>query len=209
MPRSRLLNLGALLGALALAAGLTMAARSVSNYSIPSASMIPTLVPGEMIFASRHYYRSHAPAPGDVVIYHTEENGTLIAFIKRVVAGPGDRVKIEQGRLVINGAMAERVALPPLEQIGDFSANTQHYRETLPNGRSYEIVEISDDGALDATLEVLVEPGRYFVMGDYRDRSNDSRGFGTVGLDAIDDRATIIWLSRDWHRIGKTLQPVP
>ena len=69
----------------------------------------------------------------------------------------------------------------------------------------------SDSDILDETPEILVEPGRYFVMGDYRDRSNDSRNpaFGTVGLDAIDDKASIIRLSRDWRRIGKTLQPVP
>jgi signal peptidase I len=212
MPRLRvLIRICALLGLLALASALTVAVKSVSSYSIPAGSMIPAVVPGEMIFASRHYYRSHAPVPGDIVLFHVPRDGALTTFIKRVVAGPGDRVRMEQGRLVINGVMAERSVLPPLEPVADFTANTQHYRETLPNGRSYEIVEMSDDTALDAIPEILVEPGRYFVMGDYRDRSNDSRNptFGTIGLDAIDDKASIIWMSRDWHRIGKALQPVP
>jgi hypothetical protein len=81
----------------------------------------------------------------------------------------------------------------------------------LPNGRSYVIAEVSDGAFTDDMPEVLVEPGRYFVLGDNRDRSNDSRfpQFGTVPLAAIADKASIIWMSRDWRRIGKRLQPNP
>jgi signal peptidase I len=126
-----------------------------------------------------------------------------------VVAGPGDRVKMEEGRLTVNGVMTERIILPPLESSDD--TDLQHYRETLPNGRSYEIIEKSDSETLDQTPEVVVGTAQYFVLGDNRDRSVDSRipEFGTIATDWIDDKASIIWLSQDWYRIGKTLQPEP
>jgi len=177
------------------------------RYSIPAGSMIPTLVPGEMIFASGDYYRSHTPVPGDVVLFNMSWHGELTTFIKRVVAGPGDRVRMEGGRLFVNGVQVERTALPP----DAAAADLKHYRESLPNGRSYEIVEISDDHFLDSLPETLVEPGHYFVMGDHRDASNDSRNpeFGAIALEAIEDRASVIWLSSNWRRIGKNVQPTP
>jgi hypothetical protein len=95
-------------------------------------------------------------------------------------------------RLFVNGVQVERTALPP----DAAAADLKHYRETLHNGRSYEIVEISDAHFLDILPETLVEPGHYFVMGDHRDASNDSRNpeFGAIALEAIEDRASVIWL---------------
>ena len=176
------------------------------SYSNPSGSMAPTIMPGDMIFASGGFYRSHAPVPGDIALFNLPREGELTTFIKRVIAGPGDRVKMERGRLYLNGALVDRSPLPP-----DPAVDGQLYRETLPNGRSYEIAEVSDGEFPDDIPEILVEPGHYFVLGDNRDRSNDSRfpQFGTVPLAAIADKASIIWASRDWRRIGKTLQPDP
>ena len=176
------------------------------SYSNPSGSMAPTIVPGDMIFASGGFYENHAPAPGDIALFNLPREGELTTFIKRVVAGPGDRVKLERGRLYLNGVLVERSPLPP-----DPAVDGQLYREILPNGRSYEIAEVSDGEFQDDIPEILVEPGYYFVLGDNRDRSNDSRfpQFGTVPLAAMTDKASIIWASRDWRRIGKRLQPTP
>jgi signal peptidase I len=176
------------------------------SYSIPAGSMAPALVPGELIFASGGFYASHTPIPGDIVLFNVQREGKLTTFIKRVIAAPGDRVKMERGRLYLNGVLVERSPLPP-----DPAVDEQRYRETLPDGRSYEIAEVSDDQFQDDMPEILIEPGHYFVLGDNRDRSNDSRfpQFGTVPLAAIADRASIIWMSRDWRRIGKRLQPNP
>ena len=178
----------------------------VRSYSIPAGSMAPALVPGELIFASGGFYASHTPVPGDIILFDVPREGELTTFIKRAIAGPGDRVRIEGGRLYLNGVLVERSPLPP-----DPTVDAQIYRETLPNGRSYEIAEISDGEFQDDIPEILVEPGHYFVLGDNRDRSNDSRypQFGTVPLAAITDKASIVWMSRDWRRIGKRLQPDP
>ena len=176
------------------------------SYSMPSGSMAPATVPGEMIFASGGFYRSHTPVAGDIVLFNVPRDGELITFIKRVVAGPGDHVKMEHGRLYLNGAMVERSPLP-----ADPAVHGQLYLETLPNGRSYEIIETSDQGPVDEMTEIVIEPDHYFVLGDNRDRSNDSRNpeFGTVPLAAMADKASIIWMSPDWRRIGKSLQPDP
>jgi signal peptidase I len=204
-----LIILSIVLGVLGFGYVIATTGLLTTSYSTPSGSMIPTLQVGDMIFASSHYYRSHTPVPGDVVLFHRPWHGELTTFIKRVVAGPGDRVKMEEGRLVVNGVQAQRTALPPLAT-GDY-VDLQHYRETLPNGRFYEILEKGDNEMLDQTPEVLLGAGQYFVMGDNRDNSNDSRvpDFGAIRIEWIDDRASIVWLSRDWHRIGMRLQPEP
>jgi len=197
------------LGALAFGYVFATTGFSIVSYSIPAASMVPAVAPGEMIFASQHYYRCHTPVPGDVVLFHRSWHGALTTFIKRVIAGPGDRVQMKDGRLFVNGVMVERAPLPPLQRVPGFGADLQRYRETLSNGRSYEILEKSDREVLDEIPEIVVAPGQYFVVGDNRDASNDSRNpeFGTIASDFIDDKASIVWLSRDWHRIGMRLQP--
>ena len=138
----------------------------VRSYFIPAGSMAPAVGPGEMIFASGGYYASHTPVPGDIVLFNLPREGELTTFIKRVIAGPGDRIKLERGRLYLNGVLVERSPLPP-----DPAAGAQLYREILPNGRSYVIAEVSDGAFTDDMPEVLVEPGCYFVLGDNRDRS--------------------------------------
>jgi len=81
----------------------------------------------------------------------------------------------------------------------DAAADVQLHREALPNGRAYVIAEVSDGEFHDDIPEILVEPGRYFVLGDNRDRAYDSRfpDFGTIPLAVIADRASIIWMSGD------------
>ena len=194
------------LGLLAIGYVVFMTGINPRSYSIPAGSMEPAVVPGEMIFAAGGFYRSHTPVPGDIILFNVPREGQVTTFIKRAIAGPGDRVKMEHGRLYLNGVMVERSPLPP-----DAAVDGQLYLETLPNGRSYEIAEKSDQEFQDEMAEIVIEPNHYFVLGDNRDRSNDSRfpQFGTVPLAAIADKASIIWMSADWRRIGKRLQPDP
>ena len=176
------------------------------SFSVAAGSMAPTVMEREMILASADFYADRAPVPGDIVLFDQLWDGQLFTFVKREVAGPGDRVKLEHGRLHLNGVLVERTAMP-----ADPATDGLVYRETLPIGRSYLIAEISDSEFQDDIAEILVQPGQYYALGDNRDRSNDSRfpNFGTVPQSAIVGKASIVWMSGDWRRIGKTLQPDP
>jgi signal peptidase I len=178
-------------------------------FSIPTASMQSTLMIGDYFVASKWAwgfgkYSFPVPLPfngrilaigepqrGDVAVFHNISNED---YIKRIIGMPGDRIQMREGRLYINGTMVER------EEIGtatdtDSSMVTVPvtvYRETLPNGVTHTIQEISDNQQLDNTPEYVVPAGHFFMMGDNRDRSADSRVLSQVGyvpLDALVGKA--------------------
>jgi len=167
-------------------------------FSIPTASMQSTLMIGDYFIANKWawgYGKYSFPLPlpfnGRIVTFGEPQRGDIAVFrnitdedyIKRVIGMPGDRIQMKQGRLYINGTMVER------EQIGtgtDTDSNMTTvpvtlYTETLPNGVKHTIQEISDDDGLDNTPEYVVPAGHYFMMGDNRDRSADSRVLSQVG----------------------------
>jgi len=168
-------------------------------FSIPTASMQSTLMIGDYFISSKFtwgYGKYSFPIPlpfngrflalaepqrGDVAVFRNEITGE--DYIKRVIGLPGDTIQMQQGRLFINGAMVER------EEIGtgqdtDSDMRTVPvtiYKETLPNGVTHTIQEVSDEQQLDNTAEYAVPAGHYFMMGDNRDRSADSRVLSQVG----------------------------
>ena len=115
---------------------------------------------------------------------------------------PGDRIQLKQGVLYING---EQVARDPLADFElrdayDKPQPVRQYRETLPGGHSHRILEVSDNGFLDNTQEYLVPDGHYFMMGDNRDNSADSRQLaqhGYVPAGNIIGHAELIYFSLD------------
>lgn len=172
-------------------------------FSIPTASMQPTLMIGDYFIASKFtwgYGKYSAPIPlpfngrilggtperGDIAVFRNEI--TNEDYIKRVIGLPGERIQMRDGRLYINDELV------PREEIGrgedtDSAMRTMPvtlYEETLPNGVSHVIQEISDNGPLDNTAEYLVPAGHYFMMGDNRDRSQDSRVLSMVGYVPFD-----------------------
>jgi signal peptidase I len=178
----------------------------IEPFNIPSRSMLPTLLVGDYLFVSKYSYGysrysfslfgvsipfalggdygrilGHAPERGDVAVFKLPRDNKT-DYIKRVIGLPGDRIQMRDGILNING---EPVKRQPASSYDDLDKDrVTHYRqyiETLPNGVSHRILERSDDEALDNTGVYIVPPGHYFMMGDNRDNSLDSRVPSAVG----------------------------
>jgi signal peptidase I len=184
------------------AALLALALRSfvIAPFSIPSRSMQPLLLPGDQLFAARW----GQPERGDVVIFRVGKS----KYIKRLIGLPGDRVQMVHGRLLLNGVPVRRQRLsdgeaPCRDRLGAL-CRLPRFREWLPNGRSYEILQPGGLSAADDTVDFHVPQAHYFVLGDNRDDSADSRfapgesgGVGYVARDDMVGRALAIWFSTD------------
>lgn len=193
-------------------------------FKIPSGSMYPTLYVGDYLFVSKYTYGyskhslpwsiplldgriwKSAPNRGDVVVFkYPRDNRT--DFIKRVIGLPGDKIKLENGRLYINGQKVERKEIEDFVMRNDYG-NAERYRqyvETLPNGVKHRILEISDHEANDDFEEVQVPQGTYFMMGDNRDRSDDSRvNVGFVPEENLVGKARFLFFSHNdeeaWYK---------
>jgi len=189
-------------------------------FNIPAASMIPTLLVGDYLFVSKYAYGythyslpfsprlfsgrifGSAPLRGDVVVFRSPKNDSD-DYIKRVVGLPGERIQVKQGLLYINGTPVARQRLTDFageEPCGlNPNAGTKRWRETLPNGVSYETLDCVDNGFYDNTNVYTVPAGHFFMMGDNRDNSTDSRvlsSMGYVPLENIVGRAGLIFFSR-------------
>ncbi len=180
---------------LGLIAGSTPAAAELRTFSIVATSMAPTLLINEFILAAE----AKQVMRGDLVTYLLPKDNRTV-YVKRVVGMPGDRIRMIEGRLHINGAP---VALERLEdfEMQDFDGKPQRvpqYRETLPGGHSHRILDMAERGFLDNTQEFAVPAGHYFMMGDNRDNSADSRmpaQHGTVPAGNILGRAELVYFS--------------
>ena len=168
-------------------------------FSIPTASLQPTLLIGDYVIASKFtwgYGRYSFPfgiIPFEGRIFGREpDRGDIAVFrpvpqrdnyIKRVIGLPGDRIQMREGRLIINGEQVEREFIERATDTDSYGTSIPVlvYEETLPNGATHRIHEISDEGPLDNTIEYVVPAGHYFMMGDNRDRSQDSRVLSAVG----------------------------
>lgn len=187
-------------------------------FNIPSGSMFPTLLVGDYLFVSKpaYGYSKHSipfgladfdgrimedqPKRGDVVVFKLPTN-TSVDYIKRIIGMPNDTIQMRQGRLYINGEIVEREAVGYVESDGnsDYQRRaTMEYIETLPGGIMHRIYEDGDDGDLDNTPLFKVPEGHYFMMGDNRDNSQDSRVQKLVGFVPFDNfvgRADILFFS--------------
>ncbi len=188
-------------------------------FNIPSGSMLPSLQIGDYLFVSKtsYGYSEHSlplglvdfkgrafdkkPQRGDVIVFKRPTD-TRIDFIKRLIGLPGDRIQVRSGRLYINSKMVEREAVGMQRVASPEGGNESimEYIETLPNGVMHRIYEESDSGPLDNTDEYVVPANHYFMMGDNRDNSQDSRVMDVVGYvpsENLVGRADIIFFSID------------
>jgi signal peptidase I len=220
----------------AIAGLIALAIRTVAYepFNIPSGSMIPTLLVGDYLFVSKFSYGyskhslpfSHTwlfrPLPRGRILSSEPERGDIVVFklpsdeqtdyIKRVIGLPGDRVQMKGGILHLNGEAVKRERIEDY-LVHDDSGNVtreRQYRETLPNGRSYNTLELSDNEYMDNTSEYTIPADSYFAMGNNRDNSRDSR-FREVGFiprENLVGRAEFLFFSIDgafwkfweWHK---------
>lgn len=204
-------------------------------FSIPSGSMRPTLLEGDYLFVNKwaYGYSRHSfpfspdlfegriwagePERGDVVVFKFPPDPSL-DYIKRVIGLPGDRIQMRDGALYINGEAVEREKVAQIDNpdITEMNRPVDVWRETLPNGVSYDTLDITANGVSDMTREFTVPAGHYFMMGDNRDNSTDSRmDVGFVPFENFVGRAEMIAISSDgpfyefWNwRLGRFLTVV-
>ena len=189
-------------------------------FNISSASMENTLLVGDYLFVEKFSYGysrytfpfggwpfgdkmsgryfAHEPTRGDVIVFKFPQDNST-DFIKRLIGMPGDTIQMKQGVLFINGkAVPKKRVADYIETVDGYEHHVPQYEETLPEGKTYRVLDRDPDGALDTTEEFHVPAGHYFMMGDNRDNSDDSRAaVGYVPAENLEGKAEIRFFSTD------------
>ena len=207
---------------LAIGVALTIRWAFMEAYVIPSQSMLPSLLINDHIFVNKSVYGVRVPFSenwlvefgkpqrGEVIVFKYPRDKSTF-FIKRVVGVPGDKIYYEDGQLFINDQKMEKVLASeegnfsyvrdvdlqsngklPFETKGDF----EHYTEDL-DGVKHDVLLRKGAYLGDSYGPFYVPEGQLFVMGDNRNRSSDSREWGTVPYENVLGRAMFVWLSCD------------
>ena len=175
---------------------------------VASASMNPTIIEGDRVLVDKHVFglrvpfttvrltQGEEPMRGDIVVFASPKSG--ITLIKRVIGLPGDIIEMRDEHLFINHV--EVAYLPPAAGDGrdlmQKSQSEEHFlaHEALP-GRTHDVMVLPDRQAMRDFGPMVVSPGHYFMMGDNRDNSEDSRFIGSVARDLIVGRASRVVVS--------------
>ena len=211
-------------------------------YNIPSGSMEDTLQVGDFLFVEKFAYGysryslpfgrflpafgrvlGHEPQRGDVAVFALPSEPER-DFIKRIIGLPGDRVQMLDGVLYLNDRPVPKVRVSDyIEDENGYRHRVARYRETLPGGKSYYVLDREVEGVNDNTPVYTVPAGHYFMMGDNRDDSDDSRGIvGYLPAENLVGRADFKFFSIDerktqsftfwkwptairWHRLFRSI----
>ena len=212
-------NILSLLGALIIA--LVIRSLFFQPFYIPSSSMEPTLLVGDRIFVSKYTYGyskhsfpfspnlsnkrffSKDPQRGDLVVFKTPEDNRT-DFIKRLIGLPGDSIQFINGDLILNDKKIKRKSVDSsiIINCGKFDLETNTFIEELPNGVEHFVV-YKKKGTLKNTQKYIVPKNHYFLLGDNRDCSKDSRYLDSVGyinnLNLV-GKAKLIFFSNDTNK---------
>jgi signal peptidase I len=197
-------------------------------FTIPSASMVPTLLVGDYLVASKYSYGwsrhsipfsppifhgrlfGHDPQRGDVVLFKLPRDGHT-DYIKRLIGLPGDKIQVKQGVVSINGKPVEATKLAPkvVDEAFGFPREVQPF-DTVLGRKHFTTYSTDPSGEVENTDVYTVPAGQYFVMGDNRDNSLDSRfptevGVGFVPAENLVGRAEIVLFS--WKEGASLFKP--
>jgi len=215
--------------AIAVLIALGIRAFVIEPFRIPSESMLPTLLVGDHLFVNKFLYGAKVPFTdqrlpgfreprrGDVVVFEVARRGGEIypadrypnlprdRFVKRIVGMPGDEIEVRGQVVEVNGVPVERRELS--STFVDAMGNDLRSGLEALDGRPHAVLSDPRSSLRDCPL-LRIEPGRYFMMGDNRDHSNDSRSWGTVRFDEFKGPAFILYWSWDWNGSwSELLQP--
>jgi len=172
----------------------------IESFNAVASSMSPTVEAGDYILSTK-VKNNPGLDRGDVVFFYLPENNS-VTYIKRIVGLPGDQVQIKNGILNVNDRLVTRVKKDSGET--NYALKYNVYEEVLPEGKKYSIWEVSDNQLFDNTPTYTVPNGYYFVLGDNRDNSRDSRSgsIGFIPAENIYRKARLIYFSNSLDRVG-------
>lgn len=209
----------------ALAIALAIRTLAYEPFSVPTASMLPTLLIGDYFFVSKYSYGysrhsmpfspplfegrifQREPKRGDIAVFKLPRDGRT-DYVKRIVGLPGDRLQMLAGVLHINGVPVDRAQVDDPNYLNP-AGESILYRETMPGGANYLTLDRARTFQ-DDTEVIEVRPGHFFMMGDNRDNSRDSRfenEVGQVPAENLVGRAEIVFFSGNgaarWWEVWK------
>lgn len=200
---------------------------SIADWNdVPTGSMKPSILEGDRIlvnklaydlkvpFTTWHLAQWGNPRRGDVVVFYSPADG--IRLVKRVIGEPGDVIALRNNQLFVNGKPADYQPLDPgiVAQMGPGAESSYVFKSEAVGGQHHPMMEIPSRYTEARWYEPFtVPPGNYFMMGDNRDNSNDSRSYGPVARERIVGRASKVVLSLDpehyykprWSRFFRAL----
>lgn len=191
-----------------LAGILVVRSTFAEPFRVPSASMEPTIVPGDFLMVSKAEYelkvpftdlvlaKTGSPERGDVIVFRYPKDPT-INYVKRLIGLPGDRVEVTDGIVRINGQETTHAAAGSLRVDSSLAAGQPRLLTESLGTHIHTIQKVAPPER--GTQRFDVPEGMYFFMGDNRDNSNDSRFWGFVPKSALRGKVRFVWLSLDWE----------
>ena len=194
----------------------------VQHYRVPTGSLEPTVRPGDFLLVNQFSYGWHLPIintkianygdpkRGDIALFRYPNDPYRVIYVKRVVGLPGDRIEYRNKQLKINGQMIPQEYLGFEPELGSGQRELLSKRKEFLPGKTHDILVRTGALAPDFDIDLVVPKGSYYMMGDNRDNSMDSRYFGPVEEKFLLGRVMYILLSwngwyPDWSRIGESL----